>query len=195
MIHSRSFVTESSTDLTLILKFFGVCFPTFWTLFCVLVWCQQSVSDVMTRTLKLSFALGHKRNTYSFHLVIIFLFFTLQCLSLWSELLIKYCSILEKGWSMGLTPSYFSLTVIGLFVFKSPTEWQKRISKFIHLQAPISKNPPWWPLFISVSILAKQCTGKCIQSFNLIGGDVPHSKFKLNWRTADILYAQRCWSI
>ena len=79
----------------------------------------------MTRTLKLSFALGHKRNTYSFHLVIIFLFFTLQCLSLWSELLIKYCSILEKGWSMGLTPSYFSLTVI-VFVFLNHQQNDKK---------------------------------------------------------------------
>ena len=115
MIHSHNFVTESSADLTLILTFFGACFPMFWTLFCVLVRCQLSVSDVMARILKLSFAFRSQKKYVWFSSChyFCFLFFTLQCLSLWSELLIKYCSILEKGWSVELTPSYFSLNVIG----------------------------------------------------------------------------------
>ena len=66
-------------------------------------------------------------------------------LSLWSELLMTYSSILENGWSIGLTPSYFSIIIVHFLGVKLANRWRGKKKK------STTRTPT--PVFVCLKII------------------------------------------
>ena len=90
----------------------------FFLIICTLSWLffiffihHQSVFDIMSR----SFAYkSWKKNRHGFHFCRDYENISFCNVSLWSDFLMAYCSIPEMGWSNGLIPNYFALSITGL---------------------------------------------------------------------------------